>query len=155
MPAAAKIIDQVTVSSDEFGTTVHHPNNNDNNESSSSLQYTPFTVRLHLIRHGETLANERNIVLGQGDSPLTDKGLALADISAKSGYLNGRTEAIRYWRTYTSDLYRAHRTAKIVLGLEDIHGNVQDDNIDEELQQQTSPEGVNGIANIVIPMKRK
>ena len=145
MPAAAKIIDQVTVS-DEFGTAVHHHPNN--NESSSSLQYTPFTIRLHLIRHGETLANERNIVLGQGDSPLTDKGLALAGISAKSGYLNGRTEAIRYWRTYTSDLYRAHRTAKIVLGLEDIHGNVQDDYDNVEQQQQTSSEGVNGIANI-------
>ena len=28
-----------------------------------------------------------------------------------------------YWRTYCSDLHRAHRTAKIALGLEDVHGN--------------------------------
>eukprot|EP00986_Skeletonema_menzelii_P003016 scaffold884_cov154-Skeletonema_menzelii.AAC.2 len=144
MPAAAqKFIDRVTVS--DFGKT----DLDDDEESSSIMQFTPFTVRLHLIRHGETLANERNIVLGQGDSPLTDKGLALAGISAKSGYLNGRTDAIRYWRTYTSDLYRAHRTAKIVLGLEDIHGNTKDD-FDDGVVQQTSSlsdEGVNGIAN--------
>lgn len=30
---------------------------------------------------------------------------------------------MRYWRMYTSDLYRAHRTAKIVLGLEDVYAN--------------------------------
>ncbi|KAL7498510.1 hypothetical protein ACHAWT_006302 [Skeletonema menzelii] len=144
MPAAAqKFIDRVTVS--DFGKT----DLDDDEESSSIMQFTPFTVRLHLIRHGETLANERNIVLGQGDSPLTDKGLALAGISAKSGYLNGRTDAIRYWRTYTSDLYRAHRTAKIVLGLEDIHGNTKDDYDDGVVQQTSSlsDEGVNGIAN--------
>lgn len=100
----------------------HSANQNRLKENVDSMpNYLPFTVRLHLIRHGETLANERNIVLGQGDSPLTDKGLALAGITAQSGFINGRTDAIRYWRTYTSDLYRAHRTAKIVLGIEDIH----------------------------------
>jgi len=122
-----------------------HPNKKlqENDQDSPLIQFTPFTIRLHLIRHGETLANERNIVLGQGDSPLTDKGLALAGTSAKSGYLNGRTSDMRYWRVYTSDLYRAHRTAKIVLGLEDVHGNTKDVDDEEEevvesVQQTTS-----------------
>jgi len=144
MPAASqKFIDTSAATStvSDFGKTqVANQNKLKEDDGDSSLQFTPFTIRLHLIRHGETLANERNIVLGQGDSPLTDKGVALAGISAQSRYINGRTEAIHYWRTYTSDLYRAHRTAKIVLGLEDIHGNTKDDG---EQQQTTSDEGGN------------
>ena len=100
--------------------------NDDDDESSSRLQFTPFLLRLHLIRHGETHANLRNIVLGQDDSPLTDNGLVMAQMAAQSRYINGRSDNSSYWRTYCSDLYRAHRTAKIVLGLEDIHGNVLD-----------------------------
>ncbi|KAL3763131.1 hypothetical protein ACHAWU_005082 [Discostella pseudostelligera] len=84
-------------------------------------QLAPFCVRLHLIRHGETIANVHNIVLGQGDSPLTDNGVALAVLAAASDKINGKR--LRYWRTYCSDLHRAHRTAKIVLGLEDGEGN--------------------------------
>jgi len=148
MPAASqKFIDTSAATStvSDFGKTqAANQNKLKEDDDDSSLQFTPFTIRLHLIRHGETLANERNIVLGQGDSPLTDKGVALAGISAQSRYINGRTEAIRYWRTYTSDLYRAHRTAKIVLGLEDIHGNTRDDG---EQQQTTSDEGGNDITD--------
>eukprot|EP00571_Detonula_confervacea_P007519 CAMPEP_0172319034 /NCGR_PEP_ID=MMETSP1058-20130122/36584_1 /TAXON_ID=83371 /ORGANISM="Detonula confervacea, Strain CCMP 353" /LENGTH=312 /DNA_ID=CAMNT_0013033977 /DNA_START=116 /DNA_END=1054 /DNA_ORIENTATION=+ len=81
----------------------------------------PFLIRLHLIRHGETLANAENIVLGQGDSPLTDNGVAVAQLAAASDIINGKK--LRYFRTYCSDLYRAHRTARIVLGLEDGDGN--------------------------------
>jgi broad specificity phosphatase PhoE len=75
------------------------------------------------------LSPAQNIVLGQGDSPLTDNGLILAQMASESPYINGRMtnnddRSIRpyYWRTYCSDLHRAHRTARIVLGLEDIHG---------------------------------
>jgi broad specificity phosphatase PhoE len=78
----------------------------------------PFCLRLHLIRHGETIANVHNIVLGQGDSPLTENGVALAVLAAEK--ISGKR--VRYWRTYCSDLQRAHRTAKIVLGLEDGDG---------------------------------
>ncbi|KAL7535339.1 hypothetical protein ACHAXR_006432 [Thalassiosira sp. AJA248-18] len=81
-------------------------------------------IRLHLIRHGETQANVQNLVLGQGDSPLTDNGVAVARLAAASDMINGKT--LRYWRTYCSDLYRAHRTARIVLGLEDQDGNSVD-----------------------------
>lgn len=75
-----------------------------------------FLVRFHLVRHGETVANARNVVLGQGDSPLTAEGVAVARQAAASDVVNGtRTE---YWRRYASDLWRAHRTARIVLGVE-------------------------------------
>ena len=128
----------------------HSANQNKLKENVDSLpNYLPFTVRLHLIRHGETLANERNIVLGQGDSPLTDKGLALAGITAQSGFINGRTDAIRYWRTYTSDLYRAHRTAKIVLGIEDIHSKTRHVGQQETSADESGIETVDGIDLIV------
>ena len=75
---------------------------------------------------------------------ITDKGLAIAQMAAGSGYINGKTKKCRYWRTYTSDLYRAHRTAKIVLGVEDVNGNTKDDG--EQQQQKTSDEGANDTA---------
>ncbi|KAL7471194.1 hypothetical protein ACHAXS_011512 [Conticribra weissflogii] len=84
--------------------------------STTEATLSPFLLRLHLIRHGETDANVQNIVLGQGDSPLTDQGLTVARIAAANNDINGKR--LRYWRTYCSDLYRAHRTARIVLGLE-------------------------------------
>ena len=80
----------------------------------------PFLVRLHLIRHGETQANVRGVVLGQGDSPLTDAGLAAARRASLSDAVNGRGAATaRYWRAYCSDLGRARTTAEILLGLDD------------------------------------
>ncbi|KAL7526017.1 hypothetical protein ACHAWF_001599 [Thalassiosira exigua] len=90
-------------------------------ESEESMRQTkkllaPFSVRLHLVRHGETQANVQNLVLGQGDSPLTEQGVAVARLAAASDSINGRR--LRYWRTYCSDLHRAHRTARIVLGME-------------------------------------
>lgn len=92
-------------------------------DNPDECQAFPFlAVRLHLIRHGETEANVANIVLGQGDSPLTQNGLEVAARAASSDLINGRTR--KYWRTYCSDLYRAHRTARIVLGIEDIRMNV-------------------------------
>lgn len=84
----------------------------------------PFVVRLHLIRHGETEANVNEIVLGQGDSPLTDDGLALAVRASHDNFTRG------FWRYYCSDLKRAHRSAKLVLGMEDVGGNELNSNVD-------------------------
>jgi len=81
----------------------------------------PFFIRLHLIRHGETHANVQNIVLGQGDSPLTENGVNVARLAAASDLINGKT--LKYWRHYCSDLKRAYRTAKIVLGIEKDNSN--------------------------------
>ena len=126
-----------SISNHQQTTTAIIPDNdvNDNTEDESLLQFTPFILRLHLIRHGETHANVQNVVLGQGDSPLTDNGLILAQMASESPYINGRMtnddnnnddndrrSRYYYWRTYCSDLHRAHRTARIVLNLEDIHG---------------------------------
>lgn len=112
--------------------------------TSSPSQPPPFKLRLHLIRHGETIANVHNIVLGQGDSPLTSNGVAVAQMFYTNYYSkvapadrdfnnNNTKEGGYYWRTYCSDLHRAHRTAKIALGLEDAHGN-------ELLQQHHQPD---------------
>ena len=73
MPTASqKIVDAATSTLFDFGDSkaVNQIKFKEDDED-SSLKFTPFIIRLHLIRHGETLANLRNIVLGQGDSPLT------------------------------------------------------------------------------------
>ena len=93
-----------------------------------------FLVRLHLIRHGETQANVQGIVLGQQDSPLTEKGWMEAKLAASSDTINGRGERCLYWRMYCSDLTRAHTTARIVLGLDDDdHGDIFNENDDIHL----------------------
>lgn len=96
------------------------PSTDDGHDEAIGSGLAPFFVRLHLVRHGETLANVQNIVIGQGDSPLTDRGVAVARTAAASNAINGK--GLRYWRAYCSDLPRAHRTARIVLGLEDEEG---------------------------------
>ena len=95
-------------------------------------QLAPFLIRLHLIRHGETYANVQNLVLGQGDSPLTEDGVAIARLAATSDMINGK--GLQYYRHYCSDLGRAHRTARIILGLErdDGDGNSNIDDVPEE-----------------------
>ena len=87
------------------------------NPSDQLPPLAPFAIRLHLIRHGETEANLSNLVLGQQDSPLTHTGLELAKRAASF------LPIPMYWKFYCSDLYRAHRTAKIVLGIEDVDGH--------------------------------
>lgn len=98
-----------------------------NTDDVNNTPLAPFTVRIHLIRHGETEANVANLVLGQGDSPLTRDGLEVAQRAASSPLINGRGR--KYWRMYCSDLYRAHRTARIVLGIEDVNGNILDSSV--------------------------
>jgi len=95
---------------------------NDTSSSDNDDQLAlPFFIRLHLIRHGETHANVQNIVLGQGDSPLTENGVNVARMAAASDSINGKR--LKYWRHYCSDLQRDHRTARIVLGIEQENGN--------------------------------
>lgn len=71
-----------------------------------------FCLRLHLVRHGETVANEKGIVLGQIDSPLTRYGIEQAEAANKA------FGDYPFWKRYTSDLPRAQRTARIILGIE-------------------------------------
>ena len=73
----------------------------------------PFSVppvtgktTLCLIRHGESEANRRDAFLGHCDLPLTEKGIAQAELAADFLAASG-ADAI-----YSSDLSRAHETAK-------------------------------------------
>ncbi|KAL3945687.1 MAG: hypothetical protein SGBAC_000255 [Bacillariaceae sp.] len=70
------------------------------------------TLRLYLIRHGETLANIQKVVVGQLDSPLTKLGQRQATALGNSSILKD----VKFWRRYTSDLQRTQHTARLVDG---------------------------------------
>jgi broad specificity phosphatase PhoE len=75
----------------------------------------PLILRLHMVRHGETEANKANFVLGQRESPLTEKGISQA---AALGTF-GRRRRQSFWRAYTSDYDRTLKTARLILGSAD------------------------------------
>ena len=60
---------------------------------------------LYLVRHGESEANKRDAFLGHMDLPLTERGLAQAQLAAEHACTLG-ADAI-----YSSDLQRAYQTA--------------------------------------------
>ncbi len=63
-------------------------------------------VKLYLIRHGQSKANEKDVFLGQHDLGLTELGIKQAKITAN--YLKDiQVDAI-----YSSDLSRAYHTAE-------------------------------------------
>ena len=73
-------------------------------------------TRLILLRHGQSEANEKRIFSGQGNYPLTEKGLLQAELAAKYLTKNEQIDVI-----YSSDLQRAYNTAlptAKILGLE-------------------------------------
>jgi probable phosphoglycerate mutase len=86
-----------------------------------SLQFcrtraTPYTstyeglklTEILLIRHGETLWNQQGRMQGQHDSPLTPVGLQQAR------QLAGRLRKVPFAALYSSDLGRAHQTARCI-----------------------------------------
>jgi broad specificity phosphatase PhoE len=98
-----------------------------------------FAVRVHFLRHGETEANTNHLVCGQSDSPLTKEGRNQAKAA------NRIIDKYAFWRRYTSDLERAHQTAKIILGIDDDlteknHSNGHESNdfliMDERLRER-------------------
>mmetsp|Transcript_23049 Transcript_23049/g.63919 ORF Transcript_23049/g.63919 Transcript_23049/m.63919 type:complete len:386 (+) Transcript_23049:353-1510(+) len=87
---------------------------------------TMLHLRLYLVRHGESDANQRGIFAGQLDSPLTEHGR----IEAKSlgercrlfppasrgrGQNQEQRRRCRFDRVYSSDLSRAHETCTLIL----------------------------------------
>jgi len=71
------------------------------------------SVDLFLIRHGETTANRDDILQGQCDFPLTEKGI-------QGGKEVGKALALQDWDiVYASDLKRAHDTCSILLNERD------------------------------------
>ena len=66
-------------------------------------------MRIYVIRHGETQANERGILQGQSNSPLLESGLALARTTGEA------MRDIRFDAAFSSPLPRALITALEVL----------------------------------------
>ena len=88
-------------------------NHNESVERSSTPS-PAFTVRIHLVRHGETEANAAGIVLGQIDSPLTNLGMQ----QSESAYETFGKDHDQFWKIVSSDLGRCVKTTRLVLGLE-------------------------------------
>jgi broad specificity phosphatase PhoE len=72
-------------------------------------------IRFHFIRHGETYANRDEIVLGQTESNLTQKGKEKAAVTGKVLKEQHASQGIRFWRVYTSDLQRCRDTAERIV----------------------------------------
>lgn len=68
------------------------------------------SLRLLLVRHGETIWNQENRWQGQADVPLSDSG----HIQARRLAQRLRAEGRQVHAIYTSDLTRASRTAEIL-----------------------------------------
>jgi len=68
------------------------------------------SLRLLLVRHGETIWNQENRWQGQADVPLSESG----QIQARRLAQRLLTETRRIDALYTSDLLRASRTAEIL-----------------------------------------
>lgn len=66
------------------------------------------TCTLYLVHHGETEWNKNGTVMGQSDSPLTQKGVAQAKAVA-----NG-LRTISFKAIFSSDLSRAKKTAELI-----------------------------------------
>jgi broad specificity phosphatase PhoE len=71
------------------------------------------TVRFYLVRHGETIANNQGLVVGQWDSPLSTLGEKQAKAlgSSSSSIIQSTTT---FWKYYSSDLGRTKQTAKLI-----------------------------------------
>ena len=65
-------------------------------------------MELYVVRHGQTECNEKGIVMGHADSPLTENGIAGAKEVAK--VLQGK----KFDKIFCSDLGRAVHTALII-----------------------------------------
>lgn len=67
------------------------------------------SATIYIVRHARTEANEKGIIQGHHDSPLTEEGVKAA------GQLMQTFSDIKFDAAYSSDTLRAFRTAEIVL----------------------------------------
>ncbi len=73
-------------------------------------------VRIYLVRHGETPWNEEMRYQGQTDVPLSERGRKQAD-ALREAHFRGNiagSNPIHWAKVYSSDLQRAHETARII-----------------------------------------
>ena len=73
------------------------------------LQYT-FLMHLYFIRHGESVSNQHELITGQLDVALTDKGRAQATAAGQLAAAQG----IVFDHIVSSPLMRAHDTARLI-----------------------------------------
>lgn len=66
-------------------------------------------INIYYVRHGETYFNLKNLIQGQSDAPLTDKGLESALITKE------RVQHIEFDIAYSSDLRRAYETLQMIV----------------------------------------
>ncbi len=71
-------------------------------------------MELLIVRHGETLWNDKGLLQGQKDIELNDKGREMAR------KLAGKLKDIPIDMVYSSPLKRAYETARLALGDRDI-----------------------------------
>ncbi len=81
-----------------------------NNLFSHIMEGAEQTLSVYFLRHGESVANERGIVQGQGDSALSTRGREQAAQAGK-WFLS---ENVRIGQSYSSILQRARTTGDIV-----------------------------------------
>jgi 2,3-bisphosphoglycerate-dependent phosphoglycerate mutase len=67
------------------------------------------TVRVYIVRHGETEENRQGIIQGQLDTQLNSEGEKQADLAAKA------LKDVPFDICYSSDLRRAVNTAERIL----------------------------------------
>lgn len=100
-------------------------------ESSATF---PLKLRLYLVRHGESSANELGVLAGQQDVPLTYEGVAQAKALGRLGVFWRDTD---FSRVCSSDLIRAKNTATLLLqaaSREDLIERIQ---FDERLRERS------------------
>lgn len=73
--------------------------------------YLPYPVELHIMRHGESAANEGRLITGSMNVPLTKLGRRQARKA-------GRKLAPEYDVAFSSTLYRAKETLKLALKMQ-------------------------------------
>lgn len=83
-------------------------NTTDNNNSNSSS-----TIRLYLVRHGETEANQKKIAAGQMASPLTDIGIQQVTLLR-----HAMMQHVHFDARVVSDMERTRHTARLLLAQE-------------------------------------
>lgn len=89
-------------------------------------------LRLYLVRHGESAANQLGLYAGQDDVPLTTQGQEQAQRLGVAMAERGR-KGPQFWKVYSSDLIRAQHTAAYILLQQQQHVQQHDeDDYDEE-----------------------